>query len=508
MAAFTSSLSAELAGVGGGWTALDADVLGSVPISISYGIQGNGPNDRIASTGTLTFALNNSTTSAGALLGYYSPDNANLRSGWAVGIRVRMTFTFSATTYYKFIGTLETIEPIPGTRGPRSVLCTVVDWMDDAAKQKTNNIATQTSKRADEIISAVVANMTRQPISTSYSAAQLEYPYALDTAEDEATSAMTELAKAVNSDLGFLYVIGDTSAGGKLVYHDRRVRQAATTSLATLSNTMAGMTVSRSRSRIYNRVKVSVNPRRVDADATTVLYQYDAAQLLALGPSESITIYGQYRDPDQRAQRVGGVDLVTPAATTDYTFGTGPGDTSLTASLTVTATTGGNSAIIELTNGAAVTGFVTFLQIRGRGLYDYDAVTLQATDATSKTAYGEFVLSVDMPHETRQHVASSVADVFLADYKDPRTYIDGVSFWANYSDALMTAALAREPGDLVTITETVTGLSTTYFINGVSYEVIGGKQLRAAWVLAPDLETATVFILDTSTLNGAHVLGW
>ena len=72
----------------------------------------------------------------------------------------------------------------------------------------------------------------------------------------------------------------------------------------------------------------------------------------------------------------------------------------------------------------------------------------------------------------------------------------------------MTAALAREPGDLVTITETVTGLNTTYFINGVSYEVIGGKQLRATWVLAPDLETGTVFILDTSTLNGAHVLGW
>lgn len=505
---FTWDLQAQFAGTAGAWTSIKADVVSSRGIQWNYGIQGNGPMDRIAATGQLVFSLDNSTLNSAGSAGYYSPDHASVRSGFGVGIGVRLTGTYAGTAYYKFAGRLESIAPSAFALGDRVSVCTVVDWMDEAAKQKTANIATQTNKRADEIISAVVANMTRQPVATSYAAAQLEYPYALDTAEDEATSAMTELAKAVYSDLGYLYIKGDTATGGVLRFDDRRVRQAAVTSLATLSNTMSGLTVSRSRSRIYNRVKVSTSPRRVDTAATTVLYQYDSPQLLALGPGESVTIIGQYRDPAQRAQRVGGVDLVAPVATTDYTFGTGPGDTSLTASLTVSASSGGNSAIITLTNGAAVSGFVTKLQVRGRGLYAYDPVTIQAEDDTSKTAYGEFVLTMDLPHEARQHVATSVTAKFLAAYKNPRTDVDSVEFWANYSDPLMTAALAREPGDLITLTETLTGLNTSYFINGVSYEIVDGANLRASWVLAPDIDTVSVFVLNTSTLDSAAVLGW
>lgn len=506
--ALTWDIQAQFSGTAGAWTSIKNDVVSSRGIGWNYGIQGGGPLDRIASTGQLVFSLDNSTGNSAGSVGYYSPDHASARSGFNVGIAVRLTCTYGGTAYYKFIGTLEDVAPTMGARGDRVTVCTVVDWIDEAAKQKTANIATQTGKRADEIISAVVANMTRQPVSASYAAAQLEYPYALDTAEDEATSAMTELAKAVYSDMGYLYVKGDTSAGGVLRYEDRRVRQSAGTSLATLSNTMVSLGARRARGEIYNRVKVNIYPRRVDADATTVLYEYDSPQLITLGPSESVTIIGQYRDPDQRAQRVGGVDLVTPVAGTDYAFGTGPGDTSLTADLGVSASTGGNSAIITLTNNGATSGFVTLLQIRGRGLYDYGAVTIQATDNTSRTAYGEFVLTIDLPHEPRQHVASTMASVFLADYKDPRTYPESVSFWGNSSAALMAAALAREPGDLITLTETVTGLSTTYFINGVSYQIVDGANIRATWILAPDLETATVFVLNTDVLNGASVLGW
>ena len=508
MPSFTWAIEMEFSGVGAGWTSVKADVLRAAPVSWGYGINGAGPLDRIAGTGQLTFVLDNSTANSAATLGYYSPDHASVRSGFAIGIRCRLTATYSGTTYYKFIGTLESITPEAGARGARVVYCTVLDWMDEAAKQKTANIATQVDKRPDEIIGAIVANMTRQPISTSYAAGQLEYPYALDTAEDESSAAMTELAKAVYSDVGYLYVKGDTSAGGVLRFEDRRVRQAATTVLTTLT-VQHGLSIGHSRAGVYNRVKVSINPRRVDAAATTVLYQYDAAQLLTIGPSETVTIIGQYRDPDQRAQRVGGVDLVTPVAYTDYAFGTGVGDTGMTASLSVSATSGGNSVILELTNSGTVSGFVTLLQVRGRGLYAYDPVTLQTTDSTSRTTYGEFVLSIDLPHEPRQHVAQSVADTMLARHKDARAHETRVTIVGNYSDALMTAALAREPGDLVAVTESVTGLSADqYFINGVSYQIDGGNILTASWVLAPDYDAATVFILDTSALDGAHVLGW
>jgi len=508
--AITAAIEMEFAGVGAGWTNVSTDVSRAVGVRFGYGIRAGGFQDRVAQTGTLTFALDNSSTNSARKLGYYSPDHANKRTGFAIGIRVRLKITHSASTRYKFIGTLNEILPAPGAWASRLTSCTAVDWMDEAAKQKTANIATQVGKRADEIIAAIVANMTRQPVATSYAAAQLEYPYALDTAEDEQTSAMTELAKAVNSDLGYLYIKGDTSAGGKLTYEDRRVRQAANTVATALTDGagLTGLQLTHGRDTVFNRVKVSINPRRVDADATTVLYQYDGAQLIALGPGESVTIIGQYRDPDQRAQRVGGVDLVTPVAGTDYAFGTGPGDTSLTADLTVTATAGGNSVIIQLTNGGSVSGFVTMVRVRGRGLYAYDPITLQAEDSTSKTAYGEFVLPVDLPHEPRQFVASSIASALLSRFKDPRSYVETVTIDANVSDAMMAAALDNEPGTLISITETATGLSASkYFINGVA-GVTDGIRLRVTWYVTPKLDTATVFVLDSSVLNGTDVLGW
>lgn len=499
----------QFSGVGGAWTSVYADVLGDPSPSLTYGINGNGPQDRVAETGTFTFALKNSAANSGGLIGYYSPGHANCRSGFEIGIRVRVVIAYGGTSYYKFVGTLTALSVVPGAYGERKTLCTVVDWMDDAAKQKINNVATQVGKRADELLTTLIANVTRQPVSTSFAEAQTAWPYALDTAQDESTTAMAELVKIADSDLGYIYVIGDTSAGGKLRFDDRRVRQAAAANSATLSSTMSDMDTNRDRERVANRVKAVVHPRVVDVDATTVLYTLDQTAPPSIAPGASLVIFAPYTDPTTRAVRVGGTDMVTPVSGTDYAFGTGPGDTSLTASLGVSVSYGGNGAIYTLTNNGAVTGFVTLLQARGRGLYDYNAVTVSETDSTSKTAYGEKVLTLDMPYETNETTANSIADVYLSKLKDPRYYVDGVSFVANNSDALMTAALAREPGDGCILTETVSGLSgTEFFINDVTLTLLGNNIIQCSWVLAPRLFTDDVFTLNTDTLNSAAVLGF
>ena len=50
----------EFSGVGNGWTSIDNDLLRTIPITCDYGINGVTPVDRVASTGTLNFGLNNS----------------------------------------------------------------------------------------------------------------------------------------------------------------------------------------------------------------------------------------------------------------------------------------------------------------------------------------------------------------------------------------------------------------------------------------------------------------
>lgn len=507
--AVTGTVDLQMQFSGTAWTSVWSDVRLANPVTLEYGIDGNGPMDRIARAGVLSFAMDNSAFNSGLKLGYYSPGNANCRSGFEQGIGVRLSLAYGGTTAYKFVGKLTEIDPVPFQySGERVTMCQAVDWMDEAAITRMPNVATQVGKRADEVIGTVVASISRQPVATSYGTAQLEFPYALDTAADESTAPLSVLADVVNSDLGYLYVKGDTATGGVLRFDDRRVRQAAASVVATLADTMMGLTVPRPRRLIYNTVKVSVHPRVVDGAPTTVLYALDQSNPPALAAGESITIIGQYRDPAQQAVRVGGTDLVTPVAGTDYAMGTGPGDASLTADLTVSASSGGNSVIFTLTNGGTQTGYVTLLQVRGRGLYDYAPLTVTATDATSKAAYGENTLSIDLPFESRVHVAKSVADHFLAVYKDPRYVVDELSFIANTSATFMGYAVAREPGDLVQVSETVTSLNAQHFINGVKMSFGSGGIVGVTWVLAPDFDTATIFTLNTSTLNGAHVLGW
>ncbi|MHC4155646.1 MAG: hypothetical protein ACYST6_12090, partial [Planctomycetota bacterium] len=74
----------ELAGRGGGWTDVSADLADS-PIEIQYGIQGNRVADRVASTGNASFELVNQNPE-----GKYSLQHTNKTSGFGLGIGVRI----------------------------------------------------------------------------------------------------------------------------------------------------------------------------------------------------------------------------------------------------------------------------------------------------------------------------------------------------------------------------------------------------------------------------------
>src|SRR3989304_4711198 len=145
--AITYALEMKLAGAAGAGTAVTADLRLNPNAVFAYGIGGNSPTGRMASTGSFTFGMDNSEGNSAGLVGYYSPGHANVRSGFELGIKVRLSLTRAGTTYYKFVGRLVGITPVPGAKGPRITLCSAVDWMDEAARYKLQGIATQTVKR-------------------------------------------------------------------------------------------------------------------------------------------------------------------------------------------------------------------------------------------------------------------------------------------------------------------------------------------------------------------------
>lgn len=505
----TLEVQAELGGPGQGWIDIAPDVQRVPSISIDYGIPGAGPLDLVAPTGRMTFALNNGQGNSANLLGYYSPGHTNCRSGFAIGIGIRLVYRLAGVVYYKFSGTLDSVEPISGKWGERKTLCTVADWMDEAAIYRPN-VATQLSKRADQILTTLVAAVPRQPQATSFGTGVSTFTYALDTDLNEAEPVLTVLQRLAQSEYGRIYIKGDTNTGGVLTFENRTARYAPT-SVATFNDTMISLSAPHDRTLLINRVKATTHPRTVGSVATDVLFTLTQVNpsIHAVAAGQVVVIEGDYTDPANRSSRIGGTEMVTPVVTTDYTANTlanGTG-TDLSASFTVEAEYGSNRVKYSITNKSGSAGFITKLQARGRYLFDYTPVDNISTDAASIASYGERQLALDMPYESTVSAAAGVGDYVLGVWSGPSAVAVAMPLIPPGATDLATM-IAREPGHAVTITETVTGINTVYFINHVSMRFETLDIINFEWVLqkalvTPVVQTRAQSVVSVDNLNHA-----
>jgi hypothetical protein len=510
--AAVAAVEVELAGAGSGWTALTADVrIGLQPVEVSYGIRSSSPLDRIATTGTMTWALNNSNPA-----GYYSPGHTNARSGFDIGIGVRLKITYDGTSYYKFRGTLISVDPTAG-KTEQAVICQAVDWVDEAARTRIRGIGIQTNQRSDQIIDTIVTNsVTRQPASKSLATGQSTFAIALDNMEDTQTPVLTALNDVTVSELGYLYVKGDTSTGGVLTFQDRHARSKSST-VGSFDETMAALDVRRDRADIANRVYVVVHPRTT-AGSASVLWELTTTDSVPSIPAgETIQITAPFREStsDARSYRVAGTSVVTPVAGTDWIANTaedGSGSV-ITSDVAVTlATTAANAVTFNIVNNGTVTAYLTTIQIRGTQVSDVSETVMAAADSTSQTTYGEVDVRVDMKYESRTgSFAFNIAEWLLGVLKDPRFVVNRLTIQGNKSAALMVHALARDIGDRITVAESFTGLTTStgYFINGVDVTVGPASTITTSWILAPADQSAFWILgqagaseLDISTVLG------
>jgi hypothetical protein len=487
---------------------ITADVDNTAPIQVNYGIAGNGPLDRIARTGTMTFSLNNAANNSGGVLGYYSPGHANVRSGWDLGLLVKLKLTYDSVTYYKFSGNLVSILPDAGLYRRRSVMCTVVDWIDEAARAKVKDVTIQTDKRADELIDSLVTNsVSKQPLATSYDTGQSTFEYAFDNLLDAQTTVLRALADCVISELGYLYVKGDTTQGGTLKFENRHARPKYGAADATFDNSMMGLKVDRVRSDVINRVYVVVHPRTADASVSVLYELTTTASVPSVSTGQTIQLIAPFKEASIRGYRIAGSSVIAPVSGTDWIAnsavdGTG---TNITSDVTVThSTTSANSVTFNIQNNAAVTAYLTTLQVRGNSLKDVTETVFSSTSDGSQVTYGENDARISMRYESNTGTfATEIASWILNTTKDARYVISEFTLASNSSDALMTQSLVREPGDKIALAESVTGLVTSggsgvqigYFINGVNMTIRPGGILKTSWILAP-AEQQSVWVLN------------
>jgi hypothetical protein len=494
----------ETTTIGGTLTDITADTrIGVQPIEVSYGIQSSGPLDRVAETGTIVFALDNSSSNSTGNAGAYSPGHTNAIAGWDIGVDIILKITYSGTDYYKFAGTLVSIEPDAGQYQRRAVICTGVDWMDEAALTKVRSVTIQTDKRSDELIQLLVEeSISKQPLATSYSEGQSTFDIAFDNLLDAQTSVIRALSDCVISELGYLYIKGDTTQGGTLTFEDRHARPKKGTASGSFDNTMSGLSVKRDRSDIINTVYVVVHPRTT-ADATSVLYELTTTGTTPSVPAaKSITINCPYRESSINAYRVAAATIETPLSGTDWVAnsaadGSGSNQTS---SVTVTVETqAANAVTLNIANShATIDAYLTTLQVRGTSIKDVTETVMSANNESSAFTYGEKDARIDMKYESNAgEFGNEIAKWILNVYKDARYVIKNFELASNSSTYLMTQSLAREPGDKITLAEAMTGIVETvgagqvgFFINGVNITIDAGGIITTNWALAPASQSA------------------
>jgi hypothetical protein len=489
--------------IGGAWVDLTYDTRSPVPVMVSYGIKGYSVKERVASTGTLTFALDNSIQNSSGLLGHYSPDHTNARSGFDLGVAVRINIVDNSGANFKMRGKIIGIEPVAGLYREKYTLVTVADWMEDAATHALDGIAVQTDQRGDEVVSTVVGNMPTAPQSTNYGTGIETLAYSLQSEDDGKTKPLSVFQKITQSDMSYIYRKGNTTNGETLVYETRRQRENNLTPVATLDDTMVELSAVRNLDTLYKQVNVVNRPVEIDDYATTVLATLQKE--LEIPPGQTRTFILRYRDSTERAQRVSGTDIVNPLiADTDYKFSSLPdselGD--MNADLDITVAPGGNTIeITAINNSARRSGYLNPCQVRGRGIYQYDDVTSTAVPAT---VVGSQVLQFAQPYLDNPVSGERFARWIATHWGAATTQIATCEFVANSSAALMTAAATVEIGDCVSITETVTGIDKKFHVMGIELTLDYGKLLYCSWILQRTDETVYAKV-DAATVDSGII---
>jgi hypothetical protein len=148
-----------------------------------------------------------------------------------------------------------------------------------------------------------------------------------------------------------------------------------------------------------------------------------------------------------------------------------------------------------VTLGGSVTGQLTRLQQRGKPLYDYGPIVLTWANQASMLQNGVQQQSVDMAYQADQRFGLEAAQYIVSTASVLQTRVEGFRRVYGLSNTVeLQRTVAREIGDRIAITDPLTGINRTFFINAISETEVEGL-LTTEWSLAP-ADITTFWMLD------------
>jgi len=355
----------------------------------------------------------------------------------------------------KFNGYIRKITPSAGQFNKPQTLIECVDWIYFLTNTEVGIQAITASQRADQGLTTLLTEFDRQPIAVDFDTGDEIFAYIF-----KGISSVSSMARAFHqliwNENGRLYCKGN----GTLVFENASHRAGITESAFNLEDNMQGLQVEYNARNIRNIVTLEVSNTRIDASATTVLWEVEDA--ISIPAGEAVTLKFGYSDPET-GNRISATEVVEPSGS-DLVKG---------ANITVSGWSAGqDSAEATFTNSGGSAEEVTTFNIKGKGIYEYDTITVTKKDLDSIWQVGEqkFIrrLNLISAPATADTRAQDIIDKYAASHIGRCR----VMVCANQDLSLAKNLIEAETSTRFTITETATGIDKDFFVDRIAYRQI------------------------------------
>lgn len=363
------------------------------------GESGNGFQE--VSTGSCSVTLRNDD---GRFDGWNTASPLYPNVNYGKDIRVRIRDMNSGFIYPLFYGVIVNIDP-NGYGEDARVSIQARDGFE-FLRNTPGRVSTQLAITPDEAIGMILDSVSwparwGRSLDTTIDT----IPYWWASGNKQALSEIEDLAL---SSLGYFFI--DRSGQARFMKRDNVGSSVADYSQEELLKDIGNPQPYEIRRNI---TRLKVYPRI--AAATGAIWELvgDTPNILS-GAANALTVFANYT---YQGVSVPAINVISPAATTDFTVNTladGTG-TDLTASCTVVMTDFGDTAKLVITNNSGSTGYVTFLRIRGGAIYQPNIADVTYPKDTSGVSMPRELL-FDLIWQQDVNVAVDLANVLGPHY--------------------------------------------------------------------------------------------
>jgi len=157
--------------------------------------------------------------------------------------------------------------------------------------------------------------------------------------------------------------------------------------------------------------------------------------------------------------------------------------TDLSSGLSINVKYRPDEVVYTLKNNSGSDGYLTHLQARGRGLYNYDRITATVEDDASIAANGYQTLNIQQYYQQDLDAGSTWINSIVTADANSRTVLRSISFYANRNETSMLRFLQCDVGDLIRVTIASQNIDGYYHIQNVGFNVTGKDIVLCTWGL-------------------------